>query len=329
MTNRSFHNTVLENAKFILIFLVVLGHSIEATIFVSPELKSLYSTIYSFHMPTFILISGMLSKNELNRAGIKTLAKRLLLPLFIFTIIYETYHFALFRSFSYYITTLKPYWILWYLVSLFIWRITLPLFRNVPALILLPTSVAVSVLFSLIPNIPNTFGIARTLHFWPFFLMGFFMTPRLTEMTLFRKIPRSACFAVLVSTFYLFWVAQDFNAQILYGSHSYTALGLSNIVGIQIKCLSYIGSIILCFAVLRLVPASLAIPQSWTKNTLYVYLWHGLPLKTRDALGLQDLTQAMPFSLLLLYHALGALLLVVLLSNNTVKASTDRLALQN
>ncbi|MCI7551718.1 MAG: acyltransferase family protein [Actinomycetaceae bacterium] len=52
-----------DNAKFVLITLVVIGHFIESFIFgFAPGERfaaGAFTFIYSFHMPLFILISGM------------------------------------------------------------------------------------------------------------------------------------------------------------------------------------------------------------------------------------------------------------------------------
>lgn len=67
-----------DNVKFILILLVVIGHFIEKIIFMDTSFKVIYETIYSFHMPLFIFISGYFSKNTL-----KTNNKTILTPYLI------------------------------------------------------------------------------------------------------------------------------------------------------------------------------------------------------------------------------------------------------
>lgn len=55
-----------DNLKFILIIFVVVGYTIEPLIQTSSKLKILYSFIYAFHMPLFILVSGYFSKEYMN-----------------------------------------------------------------------------------------------------------------------------------------------------------------------------------------------------------------------------------------------------------------------
>jgi hypothetical protein len=49
-----------------------------------------------------------------------------LVPLIVFSILYEVFDRVLFGKFSNYAARLYPYWILWFLWSLLIWRIILP-----------------------------------------------------------------------------------------------------------------------------------------------------------------------------------------------------------
>lgn len=85
----------LDIAKVIGIFLVVLGHTYSN----SGGDLSLRSWIYSFHMPLFFLISGMLHKEK--GTGRQTLShyfKSLLVPVFVFSFLY----FLIYVPLSYY-----------------------------------------------------------------------------------------------------------------------------------------------------------------------------------------------------------------------------------
>jgi hypothetical protein len=53
-----------SNLKFILIFLVILGHLMEKHIYTNHDLYIIYTAIYMVHMPLFAFISGYFSKNS-------------------------------------------------------------------------------------------------------------------------------------------------------------------------------------------------------------------------------------------------------------------------
>ena len=57
MTKREYR---FDNAKFILILLVVFGHILEH--FQGRYVPGIYRTVYLFHMPMFIFISGYFAK---------------------------------------------------------------------------------------------------------------------------------------------------------------------------------------------------------------------------------------------------------------------------
>ena len=52
-----------DNARAFLIFLVVFGHLLQPYTSEDKFLSALYLLIYSFHMPTFLFISGYFAKN--------------------------------------------------------------------------------------------------------------------------------------------------------------------------------------------------------------------------------------------------------------------------
>jgi fucose 4-O-acetylase-like acetyltransferase len=118
-------NYLLDNAKITLIFLVVFGHSLEL-VTNSPVLKTVYLLIYSFHIPMFVLISGMLTKTELTKKVLFGQVSSLLIPLLVFEVLYELLEFARYDTLSHYTLNLQPYWMLWFLWSLFFWKLLLP-----------------------------------------------------------------------------------------------------------------------------------------------------------------------------------------------------------
>src|SRR5690606_23121391 len=94
-----------DNAKFLLIILVVVGHTIEPLFGSSHSLRTLYLFLYFFHMPLFAFISGYFSKNISSEDyGIKVLSKYVI-PYIFFESIYSIVDFYLFQrkslSFSY------------------------------------------------------------------------------------------------------------------------------------------------------------------------------------------------------------------------------------
>ena len=103
---------LINNIKGILIILVVIGHLVEKS--VSPNILFCGKFIYSFHMTTFILVSGYLAKNP--KTNIKNLINVFLLYLSFNTVMQLVFNHKF---------TLAPFWTLWYLEALVIYRVFL------------------------------------------------------------------------------------------------------------------------------------------------------------------------------------------------------------
>ncbi|WP_368917457.1 acyltransferase family protein, partial [Staphylococcus haemolyticus] len=69
-----------DNARAILIFLVVFGHMIQPYTSESKYLSALYLLIYSFHMPSFLFISGYFAKHLDKPHYLENVAKKLIAP---------------------------------------------------------------------------------------------------------------------------------------------------------------------------------------------------------------------------------------------------------
>jgi fucose 4-O-acetylase-like acetyltransferase len=106
--NQDNRNSALDQMKGVLIFLVVFGHLIELYFHHDSVLRPLWIAIYTMHMPMFILISGMVSKAELNSRQSIQLVKNVLAPLLAFELIYETTEYLLTGKTSVYAGLIAP-----------------------------------------------------------------------------------------------------------------------------------------------------------------------------------------------------------------------------
>ncbi|MGH3747645.1 MAG: acyltransferase family protein, partial [Micromonosporaceae bacterium] len=79
---------LLDNAKFLLIFLVVVGHAVELTP-ATPTGDAIYVWIYTFHMPAFVLIAGYLSRSfDGSAERVHRLLTTVVAPYLIFWVLY-------------------------------------------------------------------------------------------------------------------------------------------------------------------------------------------------------------------------------------------------
>ena len=160
-----------DNAKFLLIFLVVLGHFIQSYIHDNKIIFTLYTTIYLFHMPAFILISGYFAKGFRRKGYLMKMAKKLIGPYLIFQGIYSIYYFFTQGNDLTDVNPLNPQWSLWFLMSLFFWNLLLYLFTKWKVTFSILLSFILGILVGYFDVIDSYLSLSRTIVFFPLFLI--------------------------------------------------------------------------------------------------------------------------------------------------------------
>ncbi|MCD7036177.1 acyltransferase family protein [Metabacillus sp. GX 13764] len=262
-----------DNAKFLLILLVVFGHLVRSFIEDSPELMQVYKLIYTFHMPAFILISGYFSKGFHKKGYLLKMAKKLLLPYAIFQIMYSVYFYLIKPDGTMDWNLLDPNWSLWFLLSLFYWNAMLFLFSKSGWKIAIPVAAAIGAASGCADFLSNYLSLSRTLVYFPVFLLGYFMK-REHFALLASPVRRMLSIIVLFGTWAAFHLI-SFDFEWLHGSKPYGDFGAAGWEGIAIRLCLY-GLTLLCMlSFLALVPSGETIFTKWGGRTLYVYLLHG------------------------------------------------------
>ncbi|WP_291653745.1 acyltransferase family protein [Clostridium sp.] len=262
-------NYLLDNLKVILIFFVVFGHVIEYYIKDNSTLRIVYIFIYIFHMPLFIFISGYLSKNfyRMKRKAIRNL----LIPYIIFNMIWYTAVYIGTKRAMF--SVLYPGWTLWYLLSLFFWRMTLKYLIKFKHILL--ASFIAGVLVGLIPSIGSILSISRTIVFLPFFLLGYYATEEHLDKikSLKREFSITGIVVFLLVAIYI--VKNNLlDYKFLYNSYSYNSLGVSLFEGIIFRIFLYFGAIIFSICVINLVPSKEQFYSRTGKATMNIYVFH-------------------------------------------------------
>ena len=317
---------VLDNIKFLLIILVVFGHLIEELINQNIMIKTVYMFIYSFHIPLFILISGMLAKTIYNKKQINKIINGLLIPFLAFTILYEIFNFVIYGKISNYTLNLQPYWILWFLFSLFLYKISLPIIIKLKYPILL--SIVISLIAGYINSIGYFLSISRTIYFFPFFIIGYKLTPTLLSNKKLTKIPKVFFIIVLILNIIFFYYMKDAPYQWLYGSYSYDRLNMNEWFSWLIRLLIYFISFITSISVLMLVPNKELFISKFGLNSLYVYVWHGFFIKIISGLGLIILLKDMNTYEIVTILLIVAVIIASILSLDIIKKVTENIILK-
>ncbi len=318
-------NHLLDNAKYILILMVVFGHMIEPILHKSPVIKTIYLFIYSFHMPAFVLISGALAKSKLTGEGFWKLVRSILIPFIVFTVLYELFTLLSKGDFSGSTVKLKPYWLLWFLYSLFIWKLLLPVFLkcNFPVMV----SIVLSVAAGYLDTIGYSLGLSRTLYFFPFFILGHKLKPMLLNHRRKMSISMIVLLGVLILNIMTFSYFHDMQQQWLYGSYSFSKLEDYGFSAGTKRLLLYAASFITAISVLLLIPDKKMAISDRGINSFHVYLWHGFFVKILTTIGfiaaIGSLSTASSLTILFCL----SLLLTIFLSKDFIAENTQRFLL--
>ncbi|MDQ0300332.1 fucose 4-O-acetylase-like acetyltransferase [Salibacterium salarium] len=261
----------LDNAKFILIGLVVLTHALTPLTYDHQFSKALYLIMFTFHMPLFFFISGYFAKKAVKYKDWLKPIQRLLVPYLLFQFIYSFFYYDVYGrdlEFSF----LEPHWSLWFLVTLFSFYYIIYLFKFSPYLIIVAVLLGVAVGFAE----PGSFiSLSRTAVFFPFFLTGYFIQRHHLDFIYYRgmKVAAAIIFLLTFAVFYLY--AFDIPRNLFFGDEAYEIIGFETWEGSFYRLLAYVISVLLSICFLILIPKQKIAISKYAKNTMYVYLLHG------------------------------------------------------
>lgn len=300
----------IDNAKGILIFLVVLGHCLEAVQgWEHPIIKGLLTAIYMFHMPAFVFLAGITAKRDQLGRRVANLA----IILVLFQLAYVVP--ATLRSGSYPVDPLQPYWILWFLLSMVWWLALLPLIVRLRFPLLVSSLVAVGA--GLLPWAGYTLSASRTLVFLPFFVAGHIYGKHVITMLPRSKwwtLPSVLSLVVMASLLYIAGIGHEW----LSGYANYNVLSVDGITGVVIR-----GALILAAAVstvaLLLVSSSTVGRLSVVGSaSMAVFLLHGFIVRGGGAKGLNWVLAQYGTTMVLLAALVMALLITVVLGRTSI-----------
>lgn len=293
-TGRSPRIALWDNARFLLIVLVVVGHMVSTVRTDSAFTFDLYAYIYLFHMPAMILLSGYFAHAEVSPKAIKS-TLQLIVVWLLWEGIWALIHLGVEDKTPGQKFLVSPAWTLWFLVSLATMRILLPYIAKFRYPLLL--SVVVALASGLLPAIGTEFSASRTLSFMPFFIVGWLARSRgwLTGGWFTRPRPslRAASWGVLAAVAGVFilvpnmrdkwridtWLTwRDDDAWLLEnapidGWRAPTEF-LGMLTGMSITAMLLGIAAAMTLAMLIVVPRGHSLLTVWGTRTLYAYLLH-------------------------------------------------------
>ncbi|MCU1424640.1 MAG: fucose 4-O-acetylase [Microbacteriaceae bacterium] len=274
-----------DNARFLCVTLVVIGHGTQRLTADSNNALIVYLFIYAFHMPAFAVISGYFSRPRApDRRQMTKVITDIIVPYVIMETIWTFVQFLVEGKQEFNPT--KPSWTLWFLLALGIFRLVLPYL----ALLRYPLLVAVilSIGVGYMNNVDSTFSLSRAIGILPFFVLGW-KANEWGWVDRWRAVARHgaairAC-AIIVLVAWLtvvvtnieLWRSIDLRFWFFY-EDSYAGLGESEWWAGLVRLGLIALAAILTAAFLVLVPRGETWITDFGRSTMYVYLLHSFLL---------------------------------------------------
>jgi len=263
----------LDYMKGVAIFLVILGHVYQTCL---QDVGTVFSFIYTFHMPFFFMLSGVLAWRLVNRKILLSLQKKvrtLLLPFITcglaFSLSYNRVGYFIYSEFH------AGYW---FLLSLFsCWLFFLPLIKIIKKIPYFKGKFVFEVVILIMPfwggklimshissELVYMLSLNFTFPFYRFFLLGYFVGKLVIDYNLERKTQRKLISSVMFIGFILLMMCIFNKSPFL---EYLTATGLQVLL-----CLGCFGTLLLYrqFAFGK----EKTIIQHLGKNSLTIYCFH-------------------------------------------------------
>ena len=273
-----------DNAKYLAIVLVAVGHSWEPLKGDSRVLEAAYSVVYSFHMPAFIIISGFFSRSfDMRPDRLRRLITGVVVPYIVFETAYPLFKRVVDNDPQQDISLLDPWYLTWFLVALFIWRLTTPIWNAVRHP--LPLALGIAMLASVTPSIGDDLDLQRVLQFQPYFVLGLCMKPEHFHMVRRRSVRILAVPVFAAALVFGWWAVPRMNTAWFYHRDAAQELGAPWWAG-PVMVLAMFGcSLLLTACFFAWVPGRHMWFTALGAGTLYGYLLHGFVVKAGDYRG--------------------------------------------
>lgn len=265
------YSYLVDNIKVLLIFLVVFNHIIAFQL-VRDDLvvRHVWYAITIFHMPAFVFVSGYLCKKP---QSVMKNVKNLLIPYILgYSLTWYAYIWCG-NSMDYEI--LRPSGsAMWYLLALFIFRLTIEALGKIRLVV--PLSIVFALWAGTRPEFTTYLSTSRIVVFFPFFAAGYLWDSKYTEAVRRFKgkwvlIPISG---ILLFAVPHFMISSGMPVDIFRGNHSYVLCGLTDELGIILRLLMYLISFVLILTFFAVLPDR---KLPWTfigRNTMGIYFFH-------------------------------------------------------
>jgi len=263
-----------DNLKFLLIFLVVLGHFVDYHTSNSLNMKRIFFYTYIFHMPLFIFISGLFSKKTINEKKYIKIFEYLILY-FALKIFYFIINIIIYKQSS--ISFFSEGNIPWFVLSLFFFHIITIFLKKLNPKYLLFLTIILACFIGYDPSISDLFALSRTIVFYPFFLAGYYLDPNnIINFCKQKKIKIISFLLIILSLIvtYLFISKIYVFRPLITGRNPFYTLGKFYKFGFIIRFIYYIITSLFIISIIALTPKQKTITTNWGARSLQTYILH-------------------------------------------------------
>ncbi|MEY9988487.1 fucose 4-O-acetylase-like acetyltransferase [Streptomyces sp. V4I8] len=273
-----------DNAKYLAVVLVAIGHFWEPLKSDSRILQAAYDVVYTFHMPAFLVISGYFSRSfDLSPRRLMGLITGVAIPYVVFETAYSLFERYFGDNPDQAISLCDPIYLTWFLCALFVWRLTTPIWQLMRWPV--PVALVIAMLATASPTIGNDLDMQRLLQFMPCFVLGLSLKPKH-----FRLMRRRSMRVIAVPVFatalcFGWWAAPRMNTAWFYRRDSAPELGAPWWAGPVMTLAMFGCAMLLTACFLSWVPGRKTWFTALGSGTLYGYLLHGFPRKAGEYWG--------------------------------------------
>lgn len=276
MNNPQSRDSKFDNLKGIMIFLVVCCHFTDKMYAAWPDdslVRFIYYTIYFFHMPVFIFISGFFSQKRRSDEYFRKTVSGSLIPYIVVDFLHGM--FGTRGDIKKSILQLtRPHWTLWYLLSLFYWKLlALPI-----SMFRWPILISVlAALFVGLTNLSFDLSLARTFCFLPYFMLGYTLSnDSIQSIRKKSKIYPILGFAfVLAISVIMQWKKIDI--YVLYMSIPYR--NMPALTAMLYRLIVLMAGFVSILGFVAIVPDKHCILSVIGKNSVLIYLVHAMIIR--------------------------------------------------
>ena len=263
-----------DHTKLFLIICVVMGHMLSRYLKTSGTAKAVYYFVYLFHMPAFVMVSGLFSKRVIQQKKYDKIFGYLVLYFFIifvnFVAVYAFKGKISLKLFS----DSSPAWYAFAMFAFFLMTVFLQQFSKKFVFMF---AVVMGCMAGYDSSIGNFLAISRIITFYPFFLMGYYLDSNEILQFVQKKYIQIIAVAVLVCTAVFVYRNVDqiyWTMNLLKGKYTYDTLDEYVQYGAVLRLFFYVVSTVLSFSVIAVMPSRRYFFSYMGERTLSVYALH-------------------------------------------------------